>query len=115
LSAGGKATLDELLSKAGAAKTKVRNVSVIGHTDRIGGDDYNMKLSEQRANSVADYMVGKGAPAGSITRIGKGESEPVVQCENAANWKALVECLAPNRRVVVEYGIVIEEEVMIEN
>ena len=112
LSAGGMAELDELFQATGGGT--VATITVTGHTDRLGSDDYNMKLSQLRASAVADYMVGKGVPAGSITAIGKGESEPVVQCDDA-DWKALVACLAPNRRVVVEYPVMIEEEVMIEN
>ena len=112
LSDSGMVTLDKLIQDTGGAI--IGNVTVTGHTDRIGSDEYNMKLSQKRANAVADYMTGKGVPAGSITATGKGESEPVVQCDDP-NWKALVECLAPNRRVVVVYPIMIEEEVMIEN
>lgn len=112
LSAGGMAELDELVKATGGGT--VATVTVTGHTDRIGSDDYNMKLSQRRANAVADYMISKGVPAGSITAIGKGESEPVVQCDDP-NWEALVACLGPNRRVVVEYPVMIEEEVMIEN
>lgn len=112
LSAGGMATLDELVQATGGGT--VATITVTGHADRIGSDEYNMQLSQRRAKTVADYMIGKGIPAGSITAIGKGESEPVVQC-NDANWKALVECLAPNRRVVVQYPVMVEEEVMIEN
>jgi OOP family OmpA-OmpF porin len=111
LSAGGRATLDELIRATGGQT--VATITVTGHTDRIGSDDYNMGLSQRRAKAVADYMIGKGVPAGSITAVGRGESEPVVQCDDT-NWKALVECLAPNRRVVVEYPVVIEEEVTIE-
>lgn len=111
LTADGMAELDGLISQAGNA---AGTISVTGHADRIGDEDYNMRLSEQRANAVADYMIGKGIAAGSISAMGKGESEPVVQCDDT-NWKALVECLAPNRRVVVEYPIKIEEEVIIQN
>jgi len=112
LSAGGMAELDELVQATGGGT--VATITVTGHADRIGNDDYNMKLSQRRANAVADYMISKGVPAGSITAIGKGESEPVVQCDDP-NWKALVACLAPNRRVLVAYPVMIEEEVMIEN
>lgn len=112
LSESGMATLDKLIQDTGGAT--IGNITVTGHTDRIGSDEYNMKLSQRRANTVADYMIGKGVPAGSITATGKGESEPMVQCDDP-NWKALVECLAPNRRVVVVYPIMVEEEVMIEN
>lgn len=113
LSSGGMSTLDELVQMAGGAA--VGNITVIGHADRIGSDEYNMDLSQRRASAVADYMVSKGVASGSISSMGKGESEPVVQCDSEPSWKALIDCLAPNRRVVVQYPIQIEEEVMMEN
>ena len=91
------------------------NITVTGHADRIGSDEYNMGLSQRRASAVADYMVSKGVAAGSISSMGKGESEPVVECTNEPSWKALIECLRPNRRVVVQYPIQMEEEVMMDN
>jgi len=112
LSAGGMSALDNLISQAGGEP--VATISVTGHTDQIGDENYNMSLSQQRADTAAKYMVSKGIPAGSIMAMGKGESEPVVQCAQS-NRKELVECLAPNRRVVVEYPMVIEEEMTIQN
>jgi len=75
-------------------------VMVTGHTDRIGSEAYNQKLSEQRANKVKDYLVSQGIDAGRLQAVGKGESEPVVDCKGIRG-KQLVECLAPNRRVVI--------------
>jgi OOP family OmpA-OmpF porin len=111
LSAGGMTKLDNLVSTAGDA---AGTINVIGHADRIGTEEYNMGLSQRRAQAVADYLIGKGVPASSISAMGRGESDPVVQCTDT-NWKALVQCLAPNRRVVVTYPVVVEEEVIIEN
>lgn len=112
LTSEGRATLDDLVRDAGG--DAAGQVTVTGHTDRIGPEEYNMGLSERRASSVADYMVQRGVPAGRITTVARGESEPVVQCEDQ-RWNALVECLAPNRRVVVEYPVTVEEEVVKEN
>ena len=50
---------------------------VVGHTDSRGGDKYNQKLSEQRAESVKKYLVGEAVPAEQITSEGKGETEPI--------------------------------------
>lgn len=108
----GMASLDNLVREAGGGAAG--QVTVTGHTDRIGPEQYNMGLSERRANSVADYMIQRGVPSGRIATIARGESEPVVQCEEQP-WNALVECLAPNRRVVVEYPVTVEEEVVKEN
>ena len=55
-----------------------KNVELEGHTDSIGTDEYNKKLSIRRAESVKKYLVEKfGAPASRITTVGFGESKPV--------------------------------------
>jgi outer membrane protein OmpA-like peptidoglycan-associated protein len=52
-------------------------VQAEGHTDNVGSEEFNQKLSEQRANSVRDYLVSQGIPMTSITAVGKGFSMPV--------------------------------------
>ena len=52
-------------------------LSIVGHTDNTGSDEYNQKLSEDRAESVKSYLVKKGVGEISITAEGKGESEPI--------------------------------------
>jgi OOP family OmpA-OmpF porin len=79
----------------------VGNVTITGHTDRLGSDKYNQKLSEQRANSVKAYLTGKGVAADRLNAVGKGESQPVVQCDNKKRAD-LIKCLEPNRRVEVD-------------
>lgn len=111
LTSEGRAALDKLVRDAGG-KT-AGEVTITGHTDRIGPENYNMGLSERRANTVADYMAQKGVPADAITTYARGETEPLVECEDQP-WRALVECLQPNRRVVVEYPTTVEEEAMVE-
>ena len=51
-------------------------ISVEGHTDNVGSDDYNQRLSEQRAGSVRDYLVDQGVPDGRVTATGFGKTEP---------------------------------------
>ena len=53
------------------------SLSIVGHTDNTGSDEYNQKLSEDRAESVKSYLVKKGVGEISITAEGKGESEPI--------------------------------------
>lgn len=48
-----------------------------GHTDNVGSDGYNLKLSQLRANSVRDFLVGQGVPGDKLTAVGLGESKPV--------------------------------------
>jgi len=53
------------------------HLAVEGHTDSVGGDEYNQNLSERRAESVRDYFVQQGIPAGSIEARGFGKTEPI--------------------------------------
>jgi len=53
------------------------DVRVVGHTDSVGSDAYNQKLSERRANSVRDYLISHGISGSRLTTDGKGESQPV--------------------------------------
>jgi OmpA-OmpF porin, OOP family len=100
LKAEGKAALDEAAAKI-KANPEIKAVIVTGHTDRIGSDAYNNKLSTRRAKMVADYLVAQGVDSGIITSSGKGESEPVVQCKGNKATKKLISCLQPNRRVTI--------------
>ena len=56
-------------------------VEVVGHTDSRGSDSYNQKLSERRANSVVQYLVGKGIDASRMQPVGMGEASPVADNE----------------------------------
>ena len=74
---------------------------VSGHSDRLGTTDYNRELSEKRAEAVRAYLVEKGIDADRIEVFGYGQTLPVKSCPQAKGT-TLIECLAPNRRVVVE-------------
>ncbi|PWB56449.1 MAG: hypothetical protein C3F18_05090 [Nitrosomonadales bacterium] len=89
---------------------QVEVVLVTGHADRIGTEKYNQKLSERRAAAVKDYLVSQGVEANRIETAAKGEAEPVVACSDvkgkeSGKNKKLVECLQPNRRVMVEVKV----------
>ena len=101
MSAKGKAELDDVAAKLNAPDVKTNHVHVVGYTDRIGSDAYNQKLSESRAGTVRDYLVGKGVSADRIDAEGKGEADPIKSCDDTVRAK-LIACLAPNRRVTVE-------------
>ncbi|HLD10209.1 MAG TPA: OmpA family protein, partial [Methylophilaceae bacterium] len=98
---GSRPILDEVAEKI-KQHTDIELVMVTGHTDRIGSDAYNQKLSERRANTVKEYLVSQGVDASRLQAVGKGESQPVVDCAGVHGSKKIIECLAPNRRVVVE-------------
>ncbi len=59
-------------------------IAVEGYTDSVGGDEYNMRLSENRANSVRDYLVAQGLSGDNITAQGFGKSDPVADNHTAA-------------------------------
>ena len=101
--------LDDVVDKM-QRYPEVELIVVTGHTDRIGTEAYNRKLSDRRAASVRNYLVNKGVDASRVQSVGRGESEPVVGCGNVkgkerGSNKALVECLQPNRRVVIEIAV----------
>ena len=59
-------------------------IQVEGHTDSTGSDEYNQKLSEQRAEAVRGYLVGQGVPSASVTAVGFGKANPVASNDTAA-------------------------------
>jgi outer membrane protein OmpA-like peptidoglycan-associated protein len=59
------------------------NIEVDGHTDNVGGDEYNQNLSEQRAGSVRDYLVAQGVATNSVTAKGFGKTQPVATNDTA--------------------------------
>jgi outer membrane protein OmpA-like peptidoglycan-associated protein len=58
-------------------------VQVEGYTDSVGGDEYNQKLSENRANAVHDFLVQNGVPATNVTAVGYGKADPVASNDTA--------------------------------
>jgi OOP family OmpA-OmpF porin len=95
----GRAALDDLVSQLG--EVRYGSIRVVGHTDRIGGEEYNQALSERRANAVKNYLARKSVPADRIKAVGKGKSEPTVKT-SACNGPKVVACLQPDRRVDIE-------------
>jgi len=89
----GKSKLDDLAAKVKAINLEV--VIAIGHTDSIGSDAYNQKLSVRRAESVKAYLVSKGVEPNRIYTEGKGEKQPVASNKTADGRQK-------NRRVEIE-------------
>lgn len=79
------------------------NINIYGHTDNVGKDDYNQKLSERRANSVKAYLTSKGIGASRLNAMGMGEASPVATNDTAAGR-------AQNRRV--EFAITANEKMI---
>jgi len=89
----GKSKLDDLTSKLQGINLEV--IIAVGHTDSIGTDAYNQKLSIRRAEAVKAYLQAKGIEANRIYTEGKGEKQPVADNKTAAGR-------AKNRRVEIE-------------
>ena len=89
----GKERLDDLAAKVKSINLEV--VIAIGHTDSIGSDAYNQKLSVRRAESVKAYLVSKGVEPNRIYTEGKGEKQPVASNKTADGRQK-------NRRVEIE-------------
>lgn len=90
----GKAKLDEVVTKLNSINLEV--IIAVGHTDSVGSDVYNEKLSVRRAEAVKAYLVGKGIEKNRVYTEGKGKKQPVAENKTAAGR-------AKNRRVEIEF------------
>ena len=89
----GKAKLDDLVDKIKGINLEV--IIAVGHTDSVGSDSYNQKLSVRRSEAVKAYLVSKGIEKNRVYTEGKGEKQPVADNKTA-------EGRAKNRRVEIE-------------
>ena len=89
----GKAKLDDLIGKIKDINLEV--IIAVGHTDSVGSDSYNQKLSVRRSEAVKAYLVSKGIEKNRVYTEGKGEKQPVADNKTA-------EGRAKNRRVEIE-------------
>jgi OOP family OmpA-OmpF porin len=100
----GLAALDKFANELRG--TEFVNVSVRGHTDRLGATDYNQRLSVRRAEAVKSHLLrAAGIDPNKLSVNGLGESEPTGRtgdCKGSRPTPALIACLQPDRRVEVE-------------
>ena len=98
----GKATLDRLAENLVSRQAHIDSIALTGHTDRLGSEQYNSNLGLQRAQTVKNYLQGKGVQA-PISVASAGESQPVTTaCTGTRATAALKACLQPDRRVTVD-------------
>lgn len=91
----GKAALDEVVRKLNLAGAQLGNIVSTGHTDSTGSSEYNMDLSNRRAEAVKTYLISKGIDANNIKTAALGESQPIADNATAAGR-------AENRHVNIE-------------
>lgn len=102
ISPKGKEKLDTL---AGMIRnsSNIKEAKVVGYTDDIGGSDYNVKLSERRADAVNRYLASRiNIPTEVLEVRGLGKSNPTTDCPAGMKKPKRIECLAKDRRVEVE-------------
>ena len=84
--------------------THLEEVLLIGHTDHLSSNkllEFNQNLSVKRAESIKQFLAGKGIPEDKIHTRGAGSSQPLVQCSDKLSKAKLIACLQPNRRVEI--------------
>lgn len=89
----GKQALDKLISEMGSMNS-IAKIKVVGYTDSIGTEKYNIGLSQRRAKTVATYLAAHNIPADKIETVGMGEADPIATNKTKVGR-------AKNRRVVV--------------
>ena len=103
LTAAAKARLEKDVIGRLLTCATVEAVIIEGHTDRLGSQQYNQKLSERRAESIKRYLVSRGVDAAKVETLGMGKTVQSKSCPDAKNQsrKDLIACLAPNRRAII--------------
>ncbi|WP_350282201.1 OmpA family protein [Nitrosomonas sp.] len=102
LKPAGKQALDDFAANLEGVNYDL--IIAVGYTDRIGPEAYNKNLSIKRAEAVKSYLVSKGIGSDRIFTDGKGKANPVTgdSCQGTKATRALIDCLAPDRRVEIE-------------
>lgn len=102
LKPAGVQSLNEFVQGIGGLQYDL--IIAVGYADRIGSEEYNKNLSVRRAEAVKAHLVSRGIDPSRIFVDGKGEANPVTgnSCVGDKKTKALIDCLAPDRRVEIE-------------
>lgn len=100
LISGATLRLDKLAETIKGWNT-TEDITLVGHTDHYGSAAYNQKLSEQRAERIRQYLIGRGIAANKIHASGAGATQPLLTCSTKLPRLEQISCLQPNRRVEI--------------
>lgn len=97
-----RAALDDFIARLKGATLGM--IRAVGHADRIGSEAYNQILSEDRAETVKAYLVGKGIEPERVSAEGRGATQPATKPGECASGRSekVIACLQPDRRVGIE-------------
>lgn len=99
---GGRERLRQIADRLKSFRA-IQSLRIVGHTDRLGSDDYNDVLSAARAKTVRDHLESLGVKAASVESLGRGKREPVTTgCSDRLPREQLIQCLQADRRVAIE-------------
>lgn len=101
MTGAGVHAMDRLMARLLGDFSQIDHLHVVGHADPLGQEERNEKLAQERAQTVRDYMVGRGFEGVRITTEGRGSREPVVTTCARQATPASIACNLPNRRVEV--------------
>jgi len=104
----GRVDLENLITELGKFKV-LNSIRITGYTDRLGSPSYNQQLSQDRAESIKQYLSNRGVNTNIMRSQGRGPAQSVTECENNLSRTELINCLAPNRRVVIDVDGYIEQ------
>lgn len=96
----GRQRLMEMASQIKTGFNHLTAIKIVGHTDHIGDEASNQRLSVARAETVKQYLVAQGVETKVIKASGMGEHQPLVTCADVLG-SAMIRCLQPNRRIEI--------------
>ncbi|WP_392559683.1 OmpA family protein [Orbus mooreae] len=94
-----KEELIKLTNTLNNSQIKIAKIIIVGHTDKLGSDDYNYRLGLARATTIKNYLINAGIETNYVVES-KGKLEPITStCDNSQSFDKVKACLQPDRRV----------------
>lgn len=100
LQSQGRQQLNQISARL--VNTPSSRITITGFADALGNANSNRQISQDRAETIKRYLVGKGVPEEVVKAVGAGDARPLVSCDGNMPRRELIQCLAPNRRVEIE-------------